>query len=422
MSHDVIIAGGGVSGAAAAAAFAQLNWRVLVVEPGLDHTRRLAGELIHPPGVADLGELGLLACLQAAGAVPIHGFAVFAGDTQVLRYDEVAALRNAGLAIEHGTMASALLQAVEKLHGVTVQRGARVTAVDVSSPDHAAVTISHDGRESSHRADLLVAADGRNSHVRRMAGIADKQIQISNMTGFALTGRVLPHPGFGHVFGDGPAPALAYGISATETRIMFDVPAHSSDLKQHVDALPEPLRAAVTQAMEVQTPLRSANYTITPAAVMKGRLVCVGDAGGCCHPVSATGLSACARDAVRLRDSLRETKGDIPAALQLHSRLREAPQRTRMLGADVLYQVMKAATPEMQLLRKGLFRYWEQSPRGRAATMALLSTHDDRVSAVVREYIQVCRHALPGLIYSSTPSRAIAGLPRAMFRVVRGAF
>src|SRR5437870_15118 len=131
VSYNVIIAGGGISGAAAAAALAQHDWRVLVVEPGLDHTRRLAGELIHPPGTADLDDLGLLACLRDAGAVPIHGFAVFAGDSDVLRYDEVAGLKNAGVAIEHGTMASALLHAVEKFPGVTVQRGARVTAVDL---------------------------------------------------------------------------------------------------------------------------------------------------------------------------------------------------------------------------------------------------------------------------------------------------
>ena len=34
----------------------------------------------------------------------------------------------------------------------------------------------------------------------------------------------LPYHGFGHVFADGPAPALAYDVSREHTRIMFDVP------------------------------------------------------------------------------------------------------------------------------------------------------------------------------------------------------
>src|SRR6185369_13213774 len=105
------------------------------------------------------------------------------------------------------------------------------------------------------------------------------------------------------------------------------------------------------------------------------------------------GLSACVRDAVRLRDAFRQNGGDISKALQQYARLREGPQRARMAGAEALYGILKGATPEMRLLRQGLFRYWRQSPRGRAATMALLSTCDDSVSTVVREYLHVSRYA-----------------------------
>ncbi|HLH29644.1 MAG TPA: NAD(P)-binding protein, partial [Terriglobia bacterium] len=102
VAHDAIISGGGIAGATAAAALAQLDYRVLVIEPGLDHGRRLAGELIHPPGVAALRELGLLTCLQDAGGMTVSGFAVFAGGADVLRYEEVRGLKESGLAIEHG--------------------------------------------------------------------------------------------------------------------------------------------------------------------------------------------------------------------------------------------------------------------------------------------------------------------------------
>ena len=409
VTHDVIIAGGGVAGAATGAALSQLGYRVLIVEPGLDHTRRLAGELIHPPGVSNLRALGLLACVEEAGAIPVHGFAVFAGGADVLRYAEVAGLKDAGIAIEHGVMAGALLNTVERLPNITVWRGARVTGVDLTGADSAAATVEHEGSESQLRTALLVAADGRNSHVRRMAGIADRHIHISNMIGFVLNETRLPHPGFGHVFAGGPAPVLAYGISPGETRVMLDVPVVSADPKEigaYLGALPQPLRGDVEDVIERQTPLRSANYSVVPEAVVRGRLVCVGDAGGCCHPVTATGLSACARDAILLRQALHYAGGDIPNALHRYAGLRDGPQRTRMAGAEVLYEVLKAATPEMHLLRQGLLRYWQRSPRGRARTMALLSTHEDRISAVVREYMQVCLHALPGLIRLNTRRQA----------------
>jgi squalene monooxygenase len=426
--YDVIVAGGGVAGTAAAAALAQLNYRVLVVEQGLDHARRLAGELIHPPGVADLSALGLLACLQAAGGVPVRGFAVFAGGGQILPYAEIAGLKNPGLALDHGILAGAMLNAVEKASNVTVWKNARVAGIDLSRADSAGVTVAHEGRESQLQASLLVAADGRNSRVRHMAGIAHTQIHLSNMAGFVLTRSQLPHPAFGHVFAGGPAPVLAYGISSHETRVMFDLPleSHGSAAEAHVtarlSALPDSLRDDVEQAMETQTPLRSANYSVIPEAVAKGRLVCVGDAGGCCHPVTASGLSACASDAIRLGQALREMAGDIPRALRRYASLRERPQRTRMAGAEVLYEVLKAATPEMLLLRQGLLRYWQHSARGRAATMALLSTYDDRLSTVVREYIQVFRYALPGLVDLNRRSRSMVGLSRALLRFLGHAY
>ena len=43
-------------------------------------------------------------------------------------------------------------------------------------------------------------------------------------------------------------------------------------------------------------------------------------------------VAICARDAVRLRDSLRETDGDIPKALTLYAARRRAPQRRRRVG------------------------------------------------------------------------------------------
>jgi squalene monooxygenase len=418
-THDVIIAGGGVAGTAAAAAFARLNYRVLIVEPGLDHARRLAGELIHPPGVADFRALGLLECLRESGAVPVHGFAVYAGAAEVLRYDEIPGLKEQGLAIEHGAMARALLTTVEKLSNVTVRRGARVVGVDLSNADFVTVTLTHEGRESQQRAAVLVAADGRSSQVRRMAGIGVQQVHISNMTGFVLNDVPLPHPGFGHVFADGTAPVLAYEISAQDTRIMFDVPIGAGGISPYVERLPASLRTAAEKAINTQTPLGSANYSVVPEAVVKRRVVCVGDSGGCCHPVTATGLSACARDAVRLSDTVRDTGGDMAKALPQYARLREGPQRARMAGAEALYEVLKGGTPEMCLLRQGLFRYWHESPRGRAATMALLSTYDDRVFGVVREYLQVSRYALAGLGLSQQHSRAMFGLPGAVFKVLR---
>ena len=76
MGHDwdVVVAGAGVAGVSVAAALREFgDRRVLVVEPGLDNTKRLAGELIHPPGASDLAALGLLDPLEQFGSQRVRG-------------------------------------------------------------------------------------------------------------------------------------------------------------------------------------------------------------------------------------------------------------------------------------------------------------------------------------------------------------
>src|SRR5262249_53374685 len=141
-----------------------------------------------------------------------------------------------------------------------------------------------------------------------------------------------------------------------------------------------------------------ANYSVVPETVARGRVVLVGDAAGCCHPLTATGLTVSTRDAIRLRDALRESRGDIPAAIRRYARLREGPQRTRVALADALYEAFGGRTPEMRLLRQGILRFWERSRRGRTASLALLSMHDGRMSALALRYAHVLAYAMTELV------------------------
>jgi 2-polyprenyl-6-methoxyphenol hydroxylase-like FAD-dependent oxidoreductase len=451
-AFDVVVAGGGMAGASVAAALGELGYAVLVAEPGLDGGKRLAGELIHPPGASDLSQLGLLPSLERAGGVPIRGFAVWpdsieprpdASETHrapvgteaacVLPYDEVSGLADHGLAVEHGAMTGALLRAVAERPHVSVWMGARVTALDLADADGVAVTLSRDGQDVRIRSRLLVAADGGSSHVRAMAGIGSTRTRLSTMVGFAVEGDV-PWPGFANVF-VGPVPVLAYQFQAGSVRVMFDLRKEARGVTafgvepSHVAVLPEPFRSAVRRAVDSQQPLVSASYSLVPDAVIKGRLVLVGDAAGCCHPLTATGLSVCTRDARRLRQALQERGGDVPAALRRYAELREGPQRTRVALASALYEAFSAPTPEMRVLRRGLLRYWARSRRGRAVSMALLSTHESRMGVMAIEYARVAGYSFLELTRRRGASReslgargrAVVGLSRATVRYAAAA-
>jgi 2-polyprenyl-6-methoxyphenol hydroxylase-like FAD-dependent oxidoreductase len=248
-----------------------------------------------------------------------------------------------------------------------------------------------------------VGADGAASPIRRLAGIGHQRWRISRMLGYLLPGGRLPTPGYGTVFLGGPTLALAYQVRDASVRVMFDIPDTNGAgapvrHQAYLEGLPEPFKTDVRAAMAEQRGLVSTNHSVVPERVAQGRIVLVGDAAGCCHPLTATGLSVCTRDAMRLRDALRATDGSVCEALRRYAAGREEPQRTRLALADALYNVFVARTPEMRLLRAGVLRYWKWSARGRAASMALLSTQEGRLAVMAREYRRVAAYTMPGLL------------------------
>jgi 2-polyprenyl-6-methoxyphenol hydroxylase-like FAD-dependent oxidoreductase len=413
-----------MAGVCAAAALSALGREVRVLDAGVDRNKQLAGELIHPPGVSLLHRFGLAAALEVAGAQAVKGFAVISahGDSQLLPYAEVPGLDDEGAAVEHAALCAALLDLVEALPRVTLQRHARVTALEELS-DCVQVRLATGDRLTAR---LVVAADGRGSSLRRMAGIGEARTSLSTMVGHLIPAEHLPHPGYGHVFIEGASPVLAYRVSPTRARVMIDVPSGAASVDvcrtepAFLAALPAPLRSAV-QAALARRPLTAANSTVLPEASARGRVALVGDAAGCCHPLTASGLASSAHDAAALAQAVAAAPLDEREALRRYIRLRQGAQRTRISLATALYQALGDSTPEMVLLRRGLFRYWRESPEGRAASMGLLSTHDARMGVMAREYARVMGYSLPELVRLGTGASPLRGRPKTVLKLMRSA-
>ena len=393
---DVLVAGGGPAGAATAAAMGRLGLRVTLADAGQDRRKQLAGELLHPIGVEELTRYGFAEVLGGGGS-PVVGFAVIDGEhTALLPYGP----GNRGLGIEHHMLIEPLLGVVER-QGIEVRRKTRVGEV-VDGPDHLEATLSHDGRDERVRASILVAADGRASPVRRSLGIPEEHTRLSTMIGVLVDRALLPHPDRGHLFIGGPWPVLAYAISAERARVMVDLPLGSTAERLRsepviLEGLPGPLCEGVLAGLEREPPLVASNDTRIPEAVTRGRVVLVGDAAGCCHPLSASGMASAVRDARGLEAAMAEHPGDLSEALTSYARARRPPNRTRIALASALYDAFSSPRPEMAALRRGMFRYWENTRTGARNSMALLSTRETRMSAMAREYARVVAHGLLAL-------------------------
>lgn len=391
---DVVIAGGGIAGIAAAASLREFGWSTLVVEPGQHAERRLAGELIHPPGMAGLFDLGLCEHDGLPGAIPIRGFQIFreqGGRAVELPYDVYPQSAPAGSALDHGMIRASLAAAATRLTDVALWHGARVVEVDASDRrDVARVTIASAGKKQTVACRMVVGADGASSAIRRLAGIGHSRRELSHISGYLVDAAALPATGFGHIFMTRHAPVLAYEIGGGHARVLFDRLLPSGEtaadhLSRDSALLPATLRAAVEDAVATQRGLSFVSADVFVDTVGKGRLVLVGDAAGSCHPLTASGISVAIGDAGRLRQALRDSGGDIVRAIQLYAHRRRASQRARRLLASALHEACGREDRAARLIRDGLIDYWELDARGRKASIALLTMSDSRVVAIVRE-------------------------------------
>jgi 2-polyprenyl-6-methoxyphenol hydroxylase-like FAD-dependent oxidoreductase len=252
----------------------------------------------------------------------------------------------------------------------------------------------------------------------RLAGIAVQDSRISTIWGYRVGSESLPHTAYGHVFLGAGTPILVYPIGRDEARILFDVPYRSdrrstaADCLAMATVLPPTLRRNVEHAIATQPRMSVLTHAVTAQRSVQGRVVLVGDAGGSCHPLTATGMTMCISDALLLRKALSERAGDVQAALQLYQQRRRWPQATRLALAEALRDALCGTTPEMRVLRGGILSYWRDSAAGRTATLALLSTADGRPLALLRQTIAVTLRGFAVHLRSPSPTNQGLGAIR----------
>lgn len=189
---DVVVVGGGFAGLSAAAALAAAGADVTVLEAldGVNPTFR--GELLHPRGVRALTTLGLRDAVLDAGAMPVRGFAAFASHAAgpvLLPYPRGSGL---GLTLEHGVLVACLQRHLADSPRVKTIRRARVRALAMDRQRMVGVRTT-DGQ--THRAALIVAADGRHSHMRKLLGIPSTSTLLSYSIALPVEGGRPPRAG-----------------------------------------------------------------------------------------------------------------------------------------------------------------------------------------------------------------------------------
>ncbi len=197
---DIVVAGAGMVGACAAHALAQNGYRVALVEasPAPPEARLEEDEYdlrvsaISPRSRAILHALGIWQRLPSSRVCYYEQMSIWHqhGSARV-EFDAVELARdNLGAIVENRLIQDALLQACDEQPRIQWHRPDRV--VELIDDDDSGVTLRLESGPVL-RAQLLLAADGRNSPTRRLAGIQVRGASYRQTALIANVDTELPH-------------------------------------------------------------------------------------------------------------------------------------------------------------------------------------------------------------------------------------
>ncbi len=196
--------------------------------------------------------------------------------------------------------------------GVTVRRGAEVTAVHTAADEETVeMTVDAGGASAIATCDLLIAADGVNSAVRAMVGVdaAVRQLPLG------VWRVVVPRPAAvvrTEIVNGGPAYFAGYAPMSTDSAYAWLVEDYTDrrnltseacldvvrDLAAGYHGPWDDIRASLTP----DTPTSYTRYSalLVPPPWHRGRVVFIGDAVHACPPTMAQGAAQALEDAAVL--------------------------------------------------------------------------------------------------------------------------
>ncbi|MBY8886405.1 FAD-dependent monooxygenase [Streptomyces sp. PTM05] len=331
---DICVVGGGPAGLTLALLLLKSGVRVAVVERSRAHQREFRGEILQPGAMRLLDELGVLAGARTRGCHEHQRFRLVERDRALLDIDyrSLPTPYDHLLSIPQAHVLDELLLHCGKFEGFSYLDGRRAGGL-VKDADGRITGVTADGPSGklTVSAHCVVAADGRFSKVRRLAGIEAGRSDVFDLDvlWFKLT---VPSGGSDRerdvrVFRAEGAPVLAYDSWPDKVQIGWTLPhgGYQEVVAKGLEHTKEELAKAVPPYADLIREQITSLKDLTLLDVFSGRadtwavdgLVLIGDAAHTHSPIGAQGINLAIQDAVLLHpilvDSLR--RGDASAAV-----------------------------------------------------------------------------------------------------------
>ncbi|MCK4951347.1 MAG: UbiH/UbiF/VisC/COQ6 family ubiquinone biosynthesis hydroxylase [Gammaproteobacteria bacterium] len=365
--YDVLIAGGGMVGASLACALGNSGLKVALIEPAdfpqapaIDDPYGLRVSAITLASQCIFQNLGVWDTIKANRISPFREMHTWdAGGDGRIHFDS-AEIGEATLGhiIENQLIQAALYQRCRDFENIDIIQQNAVQLYEVGE-DQVDLQLKS-GMELKTR--LLVGADGRDSDIRKLAGIATTGWEYQQTAVVASVTPEKPHQetAWQRFLSSGPLAFLPLGngdcsivwsTTPDEANRLLELP-EDEFCQQLEDAFESKLGKILHTGSRAAFPLRLQHAT----DYVKPRIALVGDAAHAIHPLAGQGVNLGLLDAATLAEVLLQSveQGKDPGAygvLRRYERWRKGENLSMMFAMDGFKKVFGSDIAPVRLLR-----------------------------------------------------------------------
>lgn len=360
---DLIVVGGGLVGASLARAARGLSVSLVAAgrpapvafSDGNFDSRVYA---LSPGNVAFLRSIKVWDSISADRLTPVHAIKVY-GDEEgaAIEFDAYrAGVSELAWIVEDRALQTALWHALDTQDGLEILSPARCERLDLGATAH--ITLE-DGMQLE--ADLILAADGADSFVRKAAGIRVSDVSYGQSAVVANFSCELPHRNTAlQWFQGGPVLALL-PLPGNRVSMVWSLPSDraarliSMDAVEMAGTLRDAIGGLLGSLDRISDPLAYPLRRMTAEKMVRPHLALAGDAAHVIHPLAGQGLNLGLQDARSLGAFIAEREpvrrlGDIGLLRRYERERSEAilAMRTAVHGLHSLFDAKDGATRRLR--------------------------------------------------------------------------